>query len=377
MKANFIAVFIFLLVLSCKKENVKPSDTKIPQGFSALGGMPSNMKANQIFGLISSKNGVIYSCVSYSLSGNEFTHFFRMDNSNSKWQQLGDLEPSSNVYSLSLDNWGSFYFADSRAHKFANGNWNVIDAINHDPTQGSSSIGIHIAVSPGGKIYGDFERDTIGYYRYQFSMWDGIKWNWIGAPVDDNISSFYPRSMICGSNEILYVGSFIDNPKHRVYKYDGANSWSQLGSSDFQLLTYTTGLVIDKDNNLYTTGYKTVSYTDSIRGDFIAKWNGTAWTTIDYPNILGPNTATNNFIYTITVDSKGNLYAAGTLVNDKGEYIIAKWNGITWTELGADREPLKANGAIYYLSSDDQGRIYAAGDFTDSTGNAYIARYQP
>lgn len=373
MKKILLLLLLVLMLFSCKKGKVKKNNNE--KGFAVAGVLPAGITVDNILGLIPDDRGALYFCAAYTKAGNPFSHFFKIGNSDETWQQLGALQPFNNVYSLSVDDAGNFYFADDRAHKWSGGSWSIIESAVPDPFLGSSTLGINIAVSPAADLFAMFERDSIGYYRYQYVRWNGTKWVWIGAPPEDDITSNSAREMICGSDGTLYVGSYYLNPKHWVYQYNGGNSWTRLGSANIQLLTFVSGLVKDKADNLYTTGWNSSGYTDTLRGDFIARWSGAAWSTIPYPDMGGPQTLYSNYIYALTVDPAGNLYAAGSLMNTAGEYVIAKWDGVSWSELGAGFSPLKANGAIYHLKSDGEGNIYAGGDFTDSSGNAYIVKY--
>jgi len=68
-------------------------------------------------------------------------------------------------------------------------------------------------------------------------------------------------------------------------------------------------------------------------------------------------------VYSLTVDSSGNLYAAANY--------IAKWNGSAWSSLGWGMD----NG-VYALAVDSSGNLYAGGDFTSVDGklSPYIAK---
>jgi hypothetical protein len=79
-------------------------------------------------------------------------------------------------------------------------------------------------------------------------------------------------------------------------------------------------------------------------------------------------------VRSICIDSDGILYAAGDFKNNAGFNYVAKWDGISWTELGGTNA-LKANNSIYSIVIDQSNNIYAGGNFTDSTGNIYIAKW--
>ncbi len=93
----------------------------------------------------------------------------------------------------------------------------------------------------------------------------------------------------------------------------------------------------------------------------------------------GTNTSTfNNHISAIFIDGNGKIYAGGLFTNDtsynKGYQYVAYWDGVSWNELGGSKTSF-FNNYIYTLSSDTAGNLYAAGSFTNSLGNYYVAKW--
>ena len=153
-----------------------------------------------------------------------------------------------------------------------------------------------------------------------------------------------------------------------------SQSWIEVGQGNTALnANYTIfTLMADPTGNIYAAG----GFTDSssyINGTtYVAKWDGTSWTTLGTDS-NGLNT--NNSIYSLTQDLSGNIYAAGNFHDLNGYEYVAKWNGTNWSELGIDSVALNANSSIYTLITDPAGNIYAAGDFTDPLGNRYVAEW--
>lgn len=87
------------------------------------------------------------------------------------------------------------------------------------------------------------------------------------------------------------------------------------------------------------------------------------------PNIF------NEEILSVVADLKGNIYAAGKFKNLENKYIVARWDGQHWLELGSGSSALNANNFIYCLAVDTMGNLYAAGGFTNSTGYTSIAKW--
>ena len=112
--------------------------------------------------------------------------------------------------------------------------------------------------------------------------------------------------------------------------------------------------------------------------DYVAKWDGISWSELG----SGSNALNANFpITSMCWDRYGNLYAAGlftdtttTITVHTGidseqvhPFYVAKWDGTTWSKLGSGTNSLNANDWIMAICSDVDGNIYATGNFTDTT----------
>ncbi|MEK6751509.1 MAG: choice-of-anchor Q domain-containing protein [Chloroflexota bacterium] len=141
------------------------------------------------------------------------------------------------------------------------------------------------------------------------------------------------------------------------------NTWNALGDgvNSFINAIAISGTDVYAGGEFLNAGY-------DINADYIAKWNGSAW------SALGA-TPLNNFVYAITV-SGTDVYAGGAFVNagnDINADYIAKWDGSAWSALGAT--PL--NNFVYAVAVSGAD-VYAGGEFTDAGGDAnadYIAKF--
>lgn len=124
---------------------------------------------------------------------------------------------------------------------------------------------------------------------------------------------------------------------------------------------------IDASGNVYSAG----DFTNNNNAHFVARWDGVSW------NELGSGTSSLNAKNTILTlaNSRGNIYAAGGFLNTSRNYYVSRWDGNTWSELGTGVTSLKANGLIYTITVDKAGNVYAAGGFTNSSGKNYIAKW--
>jgi len=180
---------------------------------------------------------------------------------------------------------------------------------------------------------------------------------------------------ICSDNHnnIYAAGWLNDSSLNQVVsKWNGA-SWSRLGvgSSVLNLFNDITQIIADTSGNVYVVGQ---SFSSS--GNVVAKWNGSTWSSLGAFSFNGQ-------ILTACLDRFGNLYAAGcftdTLSDTVSKTCVAKWNGSSWSELGTGIHALNGNNVINTLCTDSAGNVYAAGVFTDSAtslgGNLYVAKW--
>jgi hypothetical protein len=128
-----------------------------------------------------------------------------------------------------------------------------------------------------------------------------------------------------------------------------AQSWVELGTGASALNANDAITLVAVDstgNNVYATG----EFTNSAGKRYVAKWDGISWTELGGYNALAPN----EIIKAMAVDKFGNVYVGGRFTNAQGEYYIAVWNGISWTELAGS-----ASGkAITSLLMDTECNLY-------------------
>jgi hypothetical protein len=147
-----------------------------------------------------------------------------------------------------------------------------------------------------------------------------------------------------------------------------AQSWEELGVGKYsEGVNARVFCMTSNGSDLYIGG----EFTNTTVRNYVAKWNGVTWEELGKSD-KGLNA--NGNIYSLVSDEKGNVYAAGDFRNGEGYYYVAKWNGLEWEELRAVNS-LNANNPVFSLAVDGQGNIYAAGNFKNSAGHVYVARW--
>lgn len=120
-------------------------------------------------------------------------------------------------------------------------------------------------------------------------------------------------------------------------------SWTEIGVGFFN--DYVTAMCMDAAGNLYAAG----TFTNANGKYFVAKWDGTTWSQLGADlTIEGGN------ILSMCIDAAGNIYAAGNYYDGNYDYYVIKWNGSSWTQLPA------IDVDIYDLTTDNAGNLYAA-----------------
>lgn len=239
------------------------------------------------------------------------------------------------------------------------------------------------------------------------AKWDGTKWTELGADTHQELmQTGTVYAMTIDAYDNIYLGGSlryglgVDVIKWGGSQYEFVGNFKKIGT--------IKAICLDKKGNYYAAGqmgdstvtyiYKNSSYTklsNSFSDDIetlccdtagniyaggqskfngkylIHKWDGTNWTEIGASKGLDAK----GYIWRLVADKKGNLYATGAFVNADDEYYVAKYDGTSWSELGSGTHALHAKKQIWALTTDDNGNVYAAGEFQNAGGKAYVSRW--
>jgi hypothetical protein len=159
-----------------------------------------------------------------------------------------------------------------------------------------------------------------------------------------------------------------------------AQGWAELGigSNALNANNGIAAICADSGGIIYAAGgfRDSVLDTNGFFGAYVAKWDGVSWKEVG----TGANAlSTTGGLTCIYVDAAHNLYASGAFTDTNGMYYVAKWDGATWSELGSGAHALNANSVINSICTDRSGNVYAAGMFTDgmsdTSGHFYVAKW--
>jgi len=289
------------------------------------------------------------------------------------WSNLGGdtaFKIGSGISALHIDKNSNVYAIGGIWTKFGYNSVAKWDGKSWSELGGSSSLRaseIHsISSDTFGNVYVVTDTLRFGTTVPCLAKWDGKQWRRIMFPTLWYNSSIYGGfgNLLCDKTGNVFIFRVYLNTRDEQYiaKWDN-KSWSLI--SDKLLDSASSNLILDNSGNFHIGGGGRIS--SNIDRPYVAKFDGTKWTEIRGVK----NLSTPGNVSSININTLGNIYAGGNKIqNKKMIYAISKWNGTTWSEIGAgfDRE-------IFSVLSNSNGSIYCTGDFYTSTGNRLIATW--
>lgn len=184
------------------------------------------------------------------------------------------------------------------------------------------------------------------------ARWDGTNWNALGPGM---LGGVY--SMTIYNGELHAGGGFSNIPgvpnTKRIARWDGT-SWHAL---HYGITSGTIQAISVYNGSLYIGG--NITSVDSMSMRDIARWDGSAW----YPVCTLSTGLTQLFSMAVF---NNELYIGGYFdrVNGDTIYNIAKFDGTTWNDVGGG-----VNSDVFALFPDTvNNRLYAAGNFNYAGG---------
>jgi hypothetical protein len=230
-----------------------------------------------------------------------------------------------------------------------------------------------ICSDPSGNIYSGGHFTNSGAMGY-VAKWNGTTWSELGSGLGGATYTQDINSIVSDASGNIYAAGQIGflsggNLVYEVVKWNGS-AWSIVGGTANGLHGNSSikTIAVDGSGNVYATGDFTDGANAFAGHPYIAKFNGTSW------SALGTGSGSLNIpissdALAITADASGNVYAAGKFTDAQGNEYVAKWNGTAWSELGGTTSmgSTVQHGEITSLVLDASGNLYAGGGFLDAT----------
>jgi hypothetical protein len=220
----------------------------------------------------------------------------------------------------------------------------------------------------------------------KLARWDGRSWNSIGAQLELFSNQLWGlTTWNDGSGDSLYIAGNFQNiggtTASFIARYDGS-AFHSLGTTpiagNVPLIVFTSHVHNDGSGEALYIGGRFTSV-DGVNASRIARWNGTSWSAVG-AGVTGAGVAPSiNTMVTFDDGSGPALYVGGQAFTTAGGVPanrVAKWDGTQWSAVGDGF----ANGIVWKLAVFNDGggdRLYAFGTFTASgaTPLSRIARW--
>ncbi len=210
------------------------------------------------------------------------------------------------------------------------------------------------------------------------AKWDGSSWSALPSGSSNGVNATVYALAVSGTD--LYVGGAFTllgdgtTSAKSIAKWNGS-SWSTLPSGSSNGVNSAVYALAVSGTNIYVGGQFTLLGDGTTSAKYIAKWNGSSWSTLT----SGSSNGVNSNVYALAVSGTG-LYVGGSfaqLGDGTSANRIAKWNGSSWSTLPSGSSN-GVNGAVNVLAVSGTN-VYVGGLFTqlgDGTTSAkYIAKW--
>lgn len=140
-----------------------------------------------------------------------------------------------------------------------------------------------------------------------------------------------------------------------------ADTWAAVGvpNTGAAMISSVRCIAFDRSGNLYVGG-SWLTWADVPDAHMIAKWDGTTWTAVGA-------TAVAATAHTIAIDNDNNVFVGGDFTNLAGIAAADKW---AWWDATAAAwksvDDIALNNTVLAMVFDDTGNLYVGGAFTDA-----------
>lgn len=232
-----------------------------------------------------------------------------------------------------------------------------------------------VGVDSNGVVYvgGDFFNAGFNSAN-RVARWNGVGWSALSSGSYNGVSGGVVSTIFTsgtnvylGGNFTTYSNSFGGNSANRLVRWNGS-SFSTVGTGSNNGVSYSnvggsvSGIAVNGAGEVIVVGgFNKAGTTDALN---IGKWNGTSWVSFD----SGQDNGISNTVNSIAVDASGNVYVAGyfskagTLTANN----IAKWDGTAWSTLGSGATN-GLNGEVKSIVLDGND-LYVGGNFSTAGG---------
>ncbi|MBF9224278.1 T9SS type A sorting domain-containing protein [Hymenobacter ruricola] len=337
----------------------------------------------EVYALALAPNGDVYAGGRFFLGGTSTLSLTQV----ARWNGAAwtSLSPGGGyVYALTVgangDVYAGGYFNAASGQATSNvARWNGSAWVALSTAPAFSYTVYGVAVDGGGSVYAGGIFSQVGALKAnRLAKWNGTAWNNVGGATALGLDS-QVYAVAVAPNGDVYVGGNITQAGgvavNRIAKWNGT-AWSTLGTGAANgvrasgSLAIVEALLVARNGDVYVGG--TFDTAGGVAAEGIAKWNGTAWSALVTSNGNGVN---GGIVSALAEAPNGDIYVGGTGINVRvGSSFargVARWNGTSWSLLGTSFSN-GVNGDVYALAVAPNGDLYAGGSFNQAGGTTAI-----
>jgi len=254
-----------------------------------------------------------------------------------------------------------------------NGSWSAVG-----PGITAAAVGVYAMVVDGTDLYVSGQvNGTGGVTTGQPMKWDGANWSGLSGGI---FGALNVNALTIANGDLYVGGSFLGVGSGVLHTYstarwDGGRWWALGQGMDNAILTMTS-----TDTNVFAAGWFSRAGGVGVGG--VASWDGERWSSVG-----GADFNFSELRALATYET--NLYVGGTFFSALtngfgfGANAIARWNGVSWSALGAGLRMNGTNGVVRAIATSADGAVYAGGIFTHAGGSLatnvarFITNWQP
>ncbi|MCI1186405.1 hypothetical protein MON38_03170 [Hymenobacter sp. DH14] len=351
--------------------------------WSSLGAGNSNGVNGQVRALAVAGNGEVYAGGNFTQAGGTTASGIARWNGTA-WSSLG--AGNSNgvdgfVNAVAVAGNGDVYVGGDfiqAGGALANGmaKWRGAVWSSLGPGAGNGCIGRVLAVALAGNgdayVGGTFTQAG-STAAYGVAKWNGTGWSSLGTGAGNGVNGSVNALAVASNGDVYVGGNFTQaggTAANYIAKWNGT-AWSSLGTGAGNGLTSSVNtLALASGGAVYVGGYFTQA--GGVAANGVAKWSGTAWSSLGTG--IGGNTGGSSNVAALAVASNGDVYVGGNFTQAGGTAAnyIAKWNGTAWSSLGTGTDNgVSGNfSSVNALALTSSGEVYVGGYFSQAGGVA-------
>jgi hypothetical protein len=244
--------------------------------------------------------------------------------------------------------------------------WKRVQSANVSPTEDNVLFGISCVAANDCWAVGGYRlpAPSIGPQRTLTQHWDGTSWTIVPSPVGlGTLNTLFTDVTCTSTSDCWAVGTYTNDVAAQTFiaRWNGS-IWSTVLSPNTSVAgdNVLTSVTCASDADCWAVGYHV-----ALAGPILTltlHWDGLTWSLVPSPN---PNPTQENFLYGVTCASSADCWAVGlTFLGQDYETVIQRWNGSSWSLVASPNIAGAAQNFLYGVVCTSGSDCWAAGEYT-------------